>query len=46
MSKIDDELAKAVEDSEADEAARPVVVQVISTHHQKPIQRWAFSSGA
>jgi cytochrome c-type biogenesis protein CcmE len=27
MSKIDDELAKAVEDSEADEAARPVVVQ-------------------
>jgi cytochrome c-type biogenesis protein CcmE len=26
MSKIDDELAKAVEDSEADEATRPVVV--------------------
>jgi cytochrome c-type biogenesis protein CcmE len=26
MSKIDDELAKAVEDSEADEVARPVVV--------------------
>lgn len=36
MSKIDDELAKAVEDSEADEAARPVVVQERGEPSGKP----------
>src|SRR5437763_919291 len=36
MSKIDDELAKAVEDSEADEAARPVVMQGASVPQAKP----------
>jgi cytochrome c-type biogenesis protein CcmE len=36
MSKIDDELAKAVEDSEADEAARPVVMQGVSEPQKKP----------
>jgi cytochrome c-type biogenesis protein CcmE len=36
MSKIDDELAKAVEDSEADEAARPVVVQEHPDSSPKP----------
>ncbi|HVW25365.1 MAG TPA: cytochrome c maturation protein CcmE [Polyangiaceae bacterium] len=36
MSKIDDELAKAVEDSEADEAARPVVMQGSSEPRKKP----------
>jgi cytochrome c-type biogenesis protein CcmE len=36
MSKIDDELAKAVEDSEADEAARPVVMQGSDEPQKKP----------
>lgn len=36
MSKIDDELAKAVEDSEADEAARPVVMQGTDEPQKKP----------
>ena len=37
MSKIDDELAKAVEDSEADEASRPVVMTgPVEPHGRKP----------
>src|SRR5262245_23279605 len=36
MSKIDDELAKAVEDSEADEAARPVVQERNEPSSGKP----------
>jgi cytochrome c-type biogenesis protein CcmE len=36
MSKIDDELAKAVEDSEADEAARPVVQERSEPSSGKP----------
>jgi cytochrome c-type biogenesis protein CcmE len=39
MSKIDDELAKAVEDSEADEVARPVVMQGPADPSQKKPRR-------
>jgi cytochrome c-type biogenesis protein CcmE len=36
MSKLDDELAKAVEDSEADEASRPVVMPDVAPQRAAP----------
>jgi cytochrome c-type biogenesis protein CcmE len=45
MSRIDDELAKAVEDSEADAASRPVVVQQVEAPKQAPRRELALLAG-
>jgi cytochrome c-type biogenesis protein CcmE len=45
MSALDDELAKAVEDSEADEVARPVVVPEAGPAKPKPRRELALLGG-
>jgi cytochrome c-type biogenesis protein CcmE len=45
MSSIDDELAKAVQDSEADEASRPVVVPERTAEKPKPRRELALLAG-